>query len=106
MFAAAAGLVALVALAVASVLVLGGGNDGGELSDRPVVTSAPGEVGAGPTSVAVGDVRVWVTARTDGEVDRLKKGNPTAFADPIPLEGARAVAVGFESIWVVDGDAL
>ncbi len=106
MFAAGAGLVALVVVAVAAVLLLGGDDDEGELSDRPVVTSAPGAVGAGPTSVAIGDVRVWVTARTDGEVDRLKKGNPTAFADPIPLESAQAVTVGFESIWVVNGEAL
>jgi streptogramin lyase len=104
MSAAAVGLVALVLAAVAAVLFIGGGDD--EFADRPVVTSPPGAVGAGPTSVDVGDVRVWVTARTDGEVDRLRKGNPTAFSDPIPLESAQAVAVGFESIWVVNGDAL
>ena len=106
MFAAAAGLIGLVAVAVVAVLLIGGGNDDDETRERPVVTSAPGAVGDGPMSVAVGDVRVWVAARTDGQVDRLKKGNPVAFADPIALPSAQAVAVGFESIWAVNGEAL
>ena len=106
MFVAATGLIALVAAAIAAVIIVGAGDDSDDTLSRPVVTSAPGDVGSGAAGVAIGDVRVWVAARTADEVDRLKKGNPTPFADPIRLETPRAVAVGFESVWVVNGDAL
>jgi YVTN family beta-propeller protein len=104
---AAAGLVLVTAVvaAVVAVLIVGGSDD--VPNEEPTVaTSSPGAVGAEPVSVAVGEVRVWVASHGDNEVDRLRKGRPERYSTPIPLPTPRSLAVGFESIWVVNGDAL
>ena len=84
-----------------------GGDDepapGGK-SAQPAVTT--GRVGAGPVGVAVGNLRVWVASRDADEVDRLRLDAPKQADAPVPLEGPRAVTVGFGSIWVVNGQAL
>lgn len=106
MVAATIVLAALVATAVVAVLVVGGSDDAAMTATPTVETSPPGAVGAAPVSVAVGEVRVWVASNGGNEVDRLRKGRPEKYADPIPLDSPRALAIGFESIWVVNGDAL
>ena len=103
-----AGLLAAALAAVALVLLSGGDEDGApaESAAPTVETSPPGAVGDGPTGVAVGDLRVWVASRDGNEVDRLQKGRPESFADPVDLPEPRRVAVGFNSIWVVNGEKL
>jgi YVTN family beta-propeller protein len=106
MAAAGLGLVTAVVAAVVAVLVVGGSDDVPAGEEPTVATSPPGAVGAEPVSVAVGEVRVWVASHGGNEVDRLRKGRPEKYSTPIPLATPRALAVGFESIWVVNGDAL
>ena len=103
-------LLVLAAVAAAAVLVSRSREGPGDATlpePRPTVaTSPPGAVGEGPTGVAVGEVRIWVASRDGNEVDRLRKGRPEPFASPVPLTEPRQVAVGFNSIWVVNGDLL
>lgn len=100
------------ALLVAAILTFvftrgeGGGDRSAPEPTTPKPTVETGEVGAGPVSVTVGDLRVWVASRDADEVDRLRFGAPKQADPPVPLEAPRAVAVGFGSIWVVNGDAL
>lgn len=106
---AALAVLAVAALAVALAIVLTGGDDepGPPVEPKPTVaTSPPGDVGAGPTGVAIGDLRVWVASRDGDEVNRLRKGRPVEYAPPVPLAEPRQLAVGFNSIWAVNGDAL
>ena len=106
MAAAGLGLVTAVVAAVVAVLVVGGSDDATVDAEVTVATSSVGAVGQQPVSVAVGEVRVWVASLGSNQVDRLRKGRPEKYSTPIPLKSPRALAVGFESIWVVNGDAL
>lgn len=105
MAAAGLGLVTAVIAAVVAVLVVGGSDDMSVSQVPTVATSPPGAVGKQPVSVAVGEVRVWVASLGSNEVDRLRKGRPEKYSTPITLKSPRALAVGFESIWVVNDSA-
>jgi streptogramin lyase len=98
------------AAAVAVAVAVGGGNGGDEPNAPSPKTSKPtvetGKVGAGPVGVTVGNLRVWVAGRDSNQVDRLRLGTPKQADAPVPLKAPRAVAVGFGSIWVVNGQAL
>lgn len=110
------GVLIVVAALVAALLLLGDGDDSGGQATTPEPgatgktpsppTVTTGATGAGPVGLAVGDLRLWVASRDGNRVDRLRLGNLKPFAEPTPLQAPRAVAVGFGSIWVVDGQAL
>lgn len=100
----------LAAAAGAAALVFVEGNGGSEPNAPSSTTSVPtvetGKVGAGPVGVTVGNLRVWVASRDSNQIDRLGLGAPKQADAPVPLEAPRAVAVGFGSAWVVNGQAL
>ena len=98
----------LLAAAIAAVLVFGPGDDRpgqvGIGSARPTVSTGP--VGAGPVGIAMGELRLWVASRDDGQIDRLQPGSLKQYAGPVPLPAPRSVAAGFGSIWAVNSEAL
>lgn len=107
----AAGVVLALAAALVAFFLLRG--NGPEESTPPGAASSPAKpklttasVGAGPVAVAVGELRLWVASRDGNQIDRLRMGSLEPFGDPVPLPAPRSVAVGFGSIWVVDGDVL
>jgi len=112
----AALLLLTVAIVVAAIVFgSGGGEDEPDENDDIAVAEVlTEEIGAGAIGVAVGDVRIWVTAR-DAELDgadapgglfRLQRAQPVEAEEPLAIPEPRAVAVSPTSIWVVNGDRL
>ena len=110
-----AGVLAAVALAL--VLLLGGDEDpvdgrAGGNGGRPAVpqprAAAPIEVGAGPSGLTVGDLKVWVAANAGNEVNGIELTTSTVDKPPIEVPEPVAVAVGHGSIWAISDadDAL
>ena len=92
----------VVAAVAAAVLVIAGGEDGEPAPAPPPQRAATIEVGEAPKGLTVGDRRVWVASTGAGAVDVIDPGDDRA-GRPIPIDGnPAAVAVGFDSLWVVD----
>ena len=70
-------------------------------TNQPV--SAPIAVGAGPTSVAVGDGVVWVVNHDEGTITRIDPATNKAIGEPIAV-GRQPAAVALDGAWawVVD----
>jgi streptogramin lyase len=108
---ALAAIVLVVAAAAAAIALSGGGGGDDPAQSPPEVVSRP--VGDGPVGVAVGDWRLWVASRDasqgdgpPGQMERLRRAVPEPAKPPIPLPEPRAVAVGLNAVWVVNGEAL
>ncbi|HYH60834.1 MAG TPA: protein kinase [Solirubrobacterales bacterium] len=105
-------VVIIAAIAVTVLLALGGEPDG-KGPARRAVAEGPGRVeatirvGNGPTALVTGGGTTWVAARDRGEVQAISVGDANVEkAQNIVLdEGGEpiSVAVGFESVWIVDG---
>lgn len=88
----AAPVMAIVALVVATVLLLGG--------EGPSVSS-PIEVGRPPLRLAVGQGAVWATSALDGTLTRIDPGTRRVLAPTLQVEkGISGVALGAGSVWV------
>jgi streptogramin lyase len=100
----ALGAAAVAALAVAAVLIAS--NDGGDSEGaHPRLRASPGiDVGDSPTSVAVGDERVWMAARAAGQVEAVERATLKPSIR-IPVPSPSQVAVGFGSVWAVSSNA-
>jgi DNA-binding beta-propeller fold protein YncE/predicted Ser/Thr protein kinase len=94
-FAWVGGGLAVVAVMVALVLVLLGGEG--------VDVSAPIPVGAAPLRIAAADDAIWVTSEPDGTLTRLDPESGDPVGKPLQLgAGISGVAVGGGSVWVAD----
>jgi DNA-binding beta-propeller fold protein YncE len=83
---------AICALALAAILLLGGGG--------PSV-SAPIEVGRPPLRLAVGAGSVWATSATDGTLSRIDPQIRRVVGSPLRLgRGVAGVTTGAGSVWV------
>ena len=94
----AAGVAGAVAIVAAIVLLIAQGDDP-EPTDATEARAI--DVPAGPLGITVGPGRVWVASPASERVTSLQ------LDDPVPEEFAigsapAAVAVGFDSVWVVD----
>jgi serine/threonine-protein kinase len=88
----AIGVLAVLSVAVAAVLMLGGGG--------PSV-SAPIPIGGGPLRIATGERSVWVTSSREGTLSRIDLATNLVTGTPLRLErGLAGVAVGESSVWV------
>jgi streptogramin lyase/predicted Ser/Thr protein kinase len=84
---------AAVGVAIASVLLLLGGND--------VSVSAPIAVGKGPLRLAVGADTVWVTSAAEGTLTGIDVESGKTFGRPMAVgPGVAGVAVGESSVWI------
>ncbi len=112
-WAVGAFVVIVAAIAVSVLLMLGGEPDGKGPARRAVETG-PGRVeatirvGDAPTALATRSGTTWVAARDSGEVEAISFGDAKVDkARTIDLgEGGEpiSVAVGFDSVWIADGD--
>jgi DNA-binding beta-propeller fold protein YncE len=90
----AGGVGAVAAVAIAALLLLGGGG--------PAVSS-PVEVGKRPLRVAAGGEAIWVASGGDGTLTRLDPNSGQVVGRPIELgSGISGVAVGSKWVWVTD----
>jgi DNA-binding beta-propeller fold protein YncE len=88
----ALGVVALIALSVALVPLLGGDD---------VSVSAPIPVGPGPLRLAAGEGAIWVTSAADGTLTRIDPDTAELAGKPLPVRhGVSGVAAGEGSVWV------
>jgi len=84
--------IAIVALVLAAVLLLGGGG--------PSV-SAPIEVGRPPLRLAVGAGSVWATSAVDGTLSRIDPEARRVSGAPLHVEkGVAGVTTGAGAVWV------
>ncbi len=107
-----AGALALLIVVGLAVLALSGRDKGGPAPEgqagpppgmeaEPVDADATIPVGAEPAGIAVGNLKVWVASRRAGAVFGIDPERDEQEGPPIPLTGAKAVAVGHGSIWAV-----
>jgi len=91
---AAAGLAALVAVALLVLSLVGG--DGVDVSE-------PIAVGAPPLRIAAAADAIWVSSELDGTLTQLDPESGEPVGEPIQLgSGISGVAVGAGSVWVTD----
>jgi YVTN family beta-propeller protein len=95
---AVAGVAGLLAAVAAIVLLVV--QDDGE-PEAPVVETRTLEVPEGPLGITVGPGRVWVASPPAERVTAIELDDPEPRPFPVGSAPA-AVAVGFDSVWVVD----
>jgi YVTN family beta-propeller protein len=112
----AAGLMGVIAAAVAIPIFAFGQNGSGVTSVEAAAGNSAGliepgsnrlvanvDVGTTPTGVAVGEGAVWVTNASDGTVTRIDPATRTVRQTIRVGSGPSGIAVGGGAVWVVNG---